>query len=209
MKSIRNRRPRSGFTLVEMLVVLAILVLLVSMVVPRIIGSQKKADINAAKTQIGLFKGPLQQYALDCKKFPSTEQGLAALVQKPSDLSETAAWSGPYIDGEIPKDPWGNEYQYEYPPTRGKGDTPDIWSYGPDGDSSSEDSWITSWTGGSGGGGDRVDGDQKPTETRRSPGRKESRSAEPRGETRRESPAPSRSPSRSAPRSSEKKSSPF
>ena len=79
MRQIHNRRPRGGFTLDEMLVVLAILVLLVSMVVPRIIGSQKKADINAAKTQIGMYKAALERYALDCKKYPSTEDGLAAL----------------------------------------------------------------------------------------------------------------------------------
>jgi len=207
MKNTRNGCPRGGFTLVEMLVVLAILVLLVSMVVPRIIGSQKKANVNAAKTQIGMLKASLERYVIDCKKFPSTEQGLSALVQKPADLSEKSAWDGPYVNGDIPKDPWGNEYQYEYPPTRGRGDTPDIWSYGTDEEDNTEDD-ICSWTGGVGGSGDRAGGEQKPTETRRSPGRKESRSTEPRSEPRRESPAPSRSPSRSAPRS-EKKSSPF
>jgi general secretion pathway protein G len=205
MKPIHNRRPRRGFTLVEMLVVLAILVLLVSMVVPRILGSQKKANINAAKTQIGMLKASLERYVIDCKKYPTTEQGLAALVQKPADLSEKSAWDGPYVNGEIPKDPWGNEYQYEYPPTRGKGDTPDIWSYGPDEEDNTEDD-ICSWTGGVGGSGDRAGADEQPAESRRS-SRKESR-AEPRSEPRRESPAPSRSPSRSAPRS-EKKSNPF
>ena len=210
MKPIRNRRPRRGFTLVEMLVVLAILVLLVSMVVPRVIGSRKKADISNTRIQIGAIAKALDAYEMDCKKFPSTEQGLSALLQKPADLSDSVTWSGPYLTGEIPKDPWGNEYQYEYPPTRGKGDTPDIWSYGPDGQDSTEDNWITSWTGSVGGSSDKADTRERPAETRR-PARRETRTeprTEPRSEPRRESPAPSRSPGRSAPRS-EKKPSPF
>jgi general secretion pathway protein G len=207
MKDTRNRGPRRGFTLVEMLIVLAILVLLVSMVVPRVLTARKKGDVDAAKAQIGLLKGCLEHYYLDCKKYPTTEQGLAALLSKPADLSESTSWNGPYVSGEIPKDPWGNEYQYEYPPTRGKGDTPDIWSYGPDGQDSTEENWITSWTGGAGGSSDKVGAEERPAETRR-PARREPRT-EPRTEPRRESPAPSRSPSRSAPRASENKPSPF
>jgi general secretion pathway protein G len=202
MKTIRHRRPRSGFTLVEMLVVLAILVLLVSMVVPRIIGSQKRADINAAKAQIGLFKSVLEKYALDCKKFPTTEQGLSALVSKPADLAETATWDGPYVSGDIPKDPWGHEYQYEYPPSHGRGENPDIWSFGPDGEENSEDD-ITSWGGGTGGSSDdKAAGDEKRGEGRR-PKARETRSTEPRGtsDRNRETPAPSRGTNRPAPRS--------
>jgi len=187
MKPIRTRRPPAGFTLVEMLVVLAILVLLVSMVVPRIIGSQKKADINATKTQIGMFKATLERYALDCKKFPTTEQGLEALVSKPADMDENVAWDGPYVTGEIPKDPWGNDYQYAYPPERGTGDNPDIWSYGPDGEDNTEDD-ICSWSGGSGArSGDQDAMGEKPAETRR----------EPRTDSGMESPTPRRSSTRS------------
>jgi general secretion pathway protein G len=148
--SLKSRR-RQGFTLVEMLVVLGILVLLASMVLPRILGSQKKADIRAAQTQIGMFRGSLEQYAVDCKDFPLTEQGLQALVSPPADLAETVKWGGPYVTGEIPRDPWGNEYRYEYPPTRGSGDYPDIWSAGPDGQDDTEDD-ICSWTSGAGAG---------------------------------------------------------
>jgi general secretion pathway protein G len=192
-----------------MLVVLAILVLLVSMVVPRIIGSQKKGLINTAKSQIGMFRGALDTYAVDCGKYPSTEQGLNALVQKPADMSQSTAWNGPYVTGDIPKDPWGGEYQYEYPPTRGRGDTPDIWSYGPDGEDNTEDD-ICSWTSGPGGASDKVGAEEKPAETRR-PARRETRT-EPRAEPRRssdrvrEAPAPSRAPSRSAPRPERKPS---
>jgi len=203
MKPNEIRRPPAGFTLVEMLVVLAILVLLVSMVVPRIIGSQKKADINATKTQIGMFKAALERYSLDCKKYPTTDQGLAALVSKPADLDEKTSWDGPYVTGEIGKDPWGNEYQYTYPPEKGSGDSPDIWSYGPDGENAAEENWICSWTGGSGGrGGDQDAAKEKPAETRREP-RTESRS-----EPRRDSTTPKRSSSRSTtPRTERKPSS--
>jgi general secretion pathway protein G len=138
----------------EMLVVLAILVLLVAMVAPRILGTQKKADINAAKTQVGLLKAALERYALDMKDFPTTEQGLKALLEPPADegsvgeeSSSTASnWQGPYLNStELPKDPWGNDYQYESPPTHGTGDYPDIWSYGPDREDGTEDD-IVSWS---------------------------------------------------------------
>ncbi len=146
---------RRGFTLMEVLVVLAILVMLVGMVVPKILGTQKKADISAAKTQIGMLKACLERYALDCKTYPSTEQGLQALLEKPADMDESVAWGGPYISSqELPKDPWAHDYGYEYPPTRGTGDMPDIWSRGPDGEDDTEDdvvSWSTSSSSESGG----------------------------------------------------------
>jgi len=137
---------RRGFTLMEVLVVLAILVMLVGMVVPRILGTQKKAAVSAAKTQLGMLKACLERYALDCKTFPSTEQGLQSLLEKPADMDESVAWDGPYINSaELPKDPWGRDYGYEYPPTRGSGDRPDIWSRGPDGEDDTEDD-IVSWS---------------------------------------------------------------
>ncbi len=138
----------------EMLVVLAILVLLVAMVAPRILGTQKKADINAAKTQVGLLKASLERYALDMKDFPATEQGLKVLLEPPAaeggvdeqDSGTASNWDGPYLNStELPKDPWGNDYQYEYPPTHGSGDYPDIWSYGPDREDGTEDD-VVSWS---------------------------------------------------------------
>ncbi|NUQ62643.1 MAG: type II secretion system major pseudopilin GspG [Pirellulales bacterium] len=144
---------RHGFTLMEMLVVLAILVLLVAMVAPRLLGTQKKANVSAAKTQIGLFKGSLERYALDMGSFPTTEQGLTALLQAPAEEGAAAEseqttpsnWAGPYLNSpELPKDPWGRTYQYEYPPTHGTGEYPDIWSYGPDGEDGTEDD-IVNW----------------------------------------------------------------
>ncbi len=141
-------RKRRGFTLMEMLVVLGILVLLLALVTPRILGTQKKADITTTQSQIKLLRACLQRYALDMKEFPTTEQGLKALIECPSDVSETSAarWAGPYTEtGELPKDAWGNDFSYEYPPTRGKGDYPDIWSVGPDGEDGTDDD-IVSWS---------------------------------------------------------------
>jgi len=195
--SDRRRPLRSGFTLVEMLVVLAILVLLVGMVAPRVLKSQKKADVNNARAQLGMFRTCLERYAVDLKDFPTTEQGLRALVAPPDSagtaadiggdtLSDpgsfsdsgsgissggggsAAAWDGPYVNQEtIPKDPWGNEYQYEYPPTHGSGDYPDIWSYGPDGEDGTEDD-IVSWSSTDGDSSDPTMGDETGSSASRS-----------------------------------------
>jgi len=147
-RPIKTRRAeRTGFTLIEMLVVLAILVLLMSMVGPRILGSRKKADISAAKSQIGMLSTSVESYAVDMKEFPSTDQGLKALVEAPSDKGndKDTKWDGPYVSkSPIPKDPWGHEYQYEYPPKHGKDKSPDIWSLGPDGQDNTDDD-IVSW----------------------------------------------------------------
>jgi general secretion pathway protein G len=175
----RNRPAgRAGFTLVEMLIVLGILVLLLSMVVPRFLGSAKKAKIDAAKTQIGMFRAALEHYAVDCNDFPTTEQGLEALGTQPADLPENVTWGGPYITGTIGVDPWGNAYQYEYPPTHGTQDLPDIWSYGPDGEEGTDDD-ITNWGGGTGGEGEpgmelepRVKPEGGPPRERRKPSSK-------------------------------------
>lgn len=149
MEFNRIRKGRStGFTLVEMLIVLGILVLLFAMVVPRFIGSQKKAKVDLAKIQIGNFRAALERYYVDCDQFPTSEQGLQALVSRPADLPDNVAWRGPYVSGDITVDPWGNPYQYEYPPTRGSGDTPDIWSFGPNGEEGDDDD-IFSWSGAS------------------------------------------------------------
>ncbi len=170
-KSIRGRYAvPHGFTLTELLIVMAILVLLVSMVGPRLLGSKAKADINATKTQIGMFQASLERYHIDMNTFPAKEQGLQALITEPSadslggggggdDLnleleggeSEGSGtnWDGPYLKADtLPKDPWGNNFGYEFPATHNKQDIPDIWSFGPDGQENTEDD-IVSWTGSS------------------------------------------------------------
>jgi len=182
-QDLRIRNRRSGFTLTELLIVMAILVLLVSLIGPRLLGSKQKADINAVKTQIGMFQSALERYAVDMNKFPSTEEGLAALVSKPSeDGSESSSsdsestdtasvdggssesggttWDGPYLKTEtLPSDPWGKQFSYEYPPTHNKINLPDIWSYGPDGQENTEDD-IVSWTGKGGEGSDQASSEE-------------------------------------------------
>jgi len=135
---------RSGFSLVELMIVLAILVLLAGLVLPRLLGSQKKADIQTTMTQIANFKQTLEMYSVDNRSFPKTEEGLKALVSKPEDENRSRNWDGPYMD-ELPIDPWGSTYNYEYPPTNGSKDFPNIWSNGPDGENGTDDD-IKNWS---------------------------------------------------------------
>ncbi|MBX3418057.1 MAG: type II secretion system major pseudopilin GspG [Pirellulaceae bacterium] len=131
---------RSGMSLLEILIVLSILAVLIAIVAPRILGSQKKADIKSTRLQIANVEEALKLYAADNRTFPSTEEGLLALMVKPDDEKRARSWDGPYFDGEeTPSDPWGNEFRYEYPPTKNKRDFPDIWSLGPDGVENTED----------------------------------------------------------------------
>jgi general secretion pathway protein G len=157
-----RRMRRQGFTLIELLIVLAILVGLMALVAPRILQSRDKAEINTAKSQIGLFQSALEKYEFDVRGMPGTEQGLASLTATPAASEEVggaaaaSGWDGPYLDS-IPPDPWGMPYMYEYPPTRSSGSRPEIWSYGPDRAADTEDD-ICSWTGAAGSGGTDADG---------------------------------------------------
>jgi general secretion pathway protein G len=167
MTRSRSNRRRQAFTLLELMIVLVILVLLFAMVGPKLLGSQKKADIKAAKTQIGNLESALELYAVDMRTFPSSEDGLQALLEPPSDERAAAKWDGPYLDDVLPVDPWENAYEYEYPPTRNTArDFPDIWSLGPDGEADTDDD-IGNWREGSGEGG-AEDGttQDRPTEDR-------------------------------------------
>lgn len=141
MKCSSQPERRRGFTLMEVLVVLAILVMLFGMAVPKIMERFKSARVSTAKTQIGLFKQALEHYYMDVKEYPSAEQGLQALVERPAELPESATWSK-YLD-EVPKDPWGHDFRYD----KAEGDeAPRLWSVGPDGnDDDGENDDITSW----------------------------------------------------------------
>ena len=135
------KRP-SGFTLVELLVVLAILGLLASLVGPPLMNQFGKSKTKAAKLQIEELSGALDMYRLEIGRYPTSEEGLEALAKKPGDA---ANWNGPYIKkGNVPKDPWGFEYQYRYPGEQGG---TDIWSLGADnregGDGENSD--VKSW----------------------------------------------------------------
>ena len=158
------QRRRRGFTLMEMLIVLGILVVVFALAAPRFFGAREKANKNAAKVQVEAFRGALDKYKFDTRHYPSTEEGLQALFKKPAESEEGSVddWDGPYMNKPaLPKDPWGNDYEYAYPPERGSGDFPDIWSIGPDGEDNTEDD-ICSWVGGKQGqgeGGDEEGGD--------------------------------------------------
>ncbi len=144
MKLAHQRRH--GLTLLELMIVLIILVGLMAIVGPRLLGTQKKADIRTAQAQIGNLASALKMYAVDMKTFPLTEEGLALLVSPPEDEALAKNWDGPYIEGgKLPKDPWGSDFQYEYSTSENadktsssasKGesteDFPRIFSMGPD-----------------------------------------------------------------------------
>jgi general secretion pathway protein G len=115
-------------TLIEMLVVVTIIALFAALVAPRMWKKTDTARITAARAQINSFMTALGTYKLDTGLFPSTEQGLQALRDKPTDVNQ---WAGPYLPQEIPLDPWGHAYVYKYPGEHG--DEPDIVSYGADG----------------------------------------------------------------------------
>lgn len=135
----RRSGSPSGFTLVEVLLVLIILVIIGSIVVPNLFGVKDKADIDAAKAQVNSLKTAMQMYRLDFNKYPST---LKDLVEEPSDKAQADKWNR-YLEEDIKKDPWGNEYQYL---AKGKKNPNgyDLWSNGPDGQSGTEDD-IGNW----------------------------------------------------------------
>jgi general secretion pathway protein G len=144
MKHSRNGRRRSGFTLIEVLLVLAILVVIASLVVVALGPIQRRANINAAKSQIGLFKTPLQMFQMSIGAYPTTTQGLEALRAAPGDLANPAKWDGPYLEAAVPLDPWDHAYIYASPGTHNT-DSYDVWSCGPDGVSGTEDD-IGNWS---------------------------------------------------------------
>jgi general secretion pathway protein G len=134
MKSPRpstRRRRRTGFTLIEVMLVLLILVILSSLAAVAVSRMQYNANIRAAKSQVGLFKSPLELYHQDMNMYPTTDQGLVVLIQSPGNEK----WAGPYMEGnQIPLDPWQQPYQYASPSQHSNNpDSYDVWSMGPDG----------------------------------------------------------------------------
>jgi len=120
----------SGFTLLEMIVVLVIIGLIMGLVGPRLFGQADKAKVQTAGTQIRMLGGALQTMRLDISRWPTESEGLALLTTKP--VGEGAnGWAGPYLDEAVPNDPWGHPYQYAPQPSGSQPYT--LYSFGADG----------------------------------------------------------------------------
>ena len=134
--------PRSrlrAFTLIELLLVLVILAVLAAVVVPKFTGRSEQAKVAAAKTDISVLSGALNQFELDNGRFPTSEEGLNSLVQAPPGVQN---WH-PYIERGVPNDPWNNAYIYRYPGQHNPNGF-DLFSTGPDGREGNDD--IDNWS---------------------------------------------------------------
>jgi general secretion pathway protein G len=135
-------RPSPGFTLLEILVVLVILGMLASLVGPQVFKQLGGSKTKAAQLQIQELSAALDLYRLEVGRYPTTQQGLDALITQPRNVDQ---WNGPYLKKSvIRKDPWGNDYQYRYPGQHGEYD---LWSHGADGreGGDGEDRDVLSW----------------------------------------------------------------
>jgi general secretion pathway protein G len=137
----RNINKDAGFTLLELLVVIVIIGLLAGYVAPRYFAQVGKSEVKVTLAQIDGFGKALDQYRLDTGHYPATEQGLAALMERPSN---EAKWDGPYLKKAVPLDPWGKPYNYRSPGEHGEYD---LYSYGKDGQpgGTGENADIVSW----------------------------------------------------------------
>ncbi len=131
--SVTPQDKEAGYSLLEILVVLAIIGTLMAFVAPRLLGNVDKAQVTAAKAQAKTLRLALDSYRLDTGRYPSGDEGLAVLVTPPPN--DNGSWYGPYMEGDIPLDPWKNPYVYQppIPLENGRMSTPAVISYGADG----------------------------------------------------------------------------
>jgi general secretion pathway protein G len=138
-----TKKPQraAGFTLIELMIVLFILGLLAALVAPRLMGRVGKAKQKSAQAQLQMLGTALDLYHLDVGRYPTEGEGLKALFHKPDTA---AAWAGPYLNKEVPKDPWGRDYVYKFPGEHG---SYDLYSLGADGQpgGEGENADVTNW----------------------------------------------------------------
>ena len=136
----RNLGP-AGFSLIELLLVLVILATLTAIVVPKFTKRSEQAKVTAARVDIANIEVTLDAFEVDCGRYPSTEEGLQAVLEQPANAE---GWHGPYLKRGMPKDPWGNPYSYRQP---GQHNTAgyDLYSFGPDGQEGTGDD-IDNWS---------------------------------------------------------------
>lgn len=129
---IHEKKSEQGFTLLEIVAVLTLMAALLSLVTPNIIKELKKGQTKAARAQVQSIKNVLNSYYMDNSCYPTTEQGLKALAEKPSIPPVPETWDGPYLeDKKIPRDPWGEELRYISPGVHNP-DRYDLYSFGSD-----------------------------------------------------------------------------
>ena len=141
-KQPMKRLRQAGFTLIELMVVLVIIGVLAALIVPNVLDRADDARVTAARTDIGNLMQALKLYKLDNQRYPTAEQGLQALVTKPTAAPVPANWKN-YLE-KLPQDPWGKPYQYANPGVKGP---VDVFSFGADGQAGGEgrDADIGSW----------------------------------------------------------------
>ncbi|HSB96478.1 MAG TPA: type II secretion system major pseudopilin GspG [Spongiibacteraceae bacterium] len=147
-RSVNNKCKQSGFTLIEIMVVVVIIGVLIGLVAPNILGRVDKARVTAAKADISTLDQALEMYRLDNHSYPSTDQGLEALVAKPGGEPDAKNWNpeGYLKKKQLPLDPWGHQYQYVVPGQEGR--AYDLYSFGADGREGGEgyDADVGNWS---------------------------------------------------------------
>lgn len=120
---------KRAFTLIELMVVILILGILAALILPKVVGRTTEAKVGAAKRDLSTLSAAINQFRVDCDRYPTTEEGLNALQVQPNGVN---GWKGPYLTKGIPADPWGNQYNYEFPGATGR-ESFTVMSYGSDG----------------------------------------------------------------------------